>query len=204
MPAAFVDGELARGPQEGVALSRVRRPREVRGVDARGLDRVPVVIQGDGIPQLRNAPQLSFARVKVDDGLLPLLVVRAHGVLDVHEVSVVGVLRVIRGVDPVDVGHVARGDVERQAVPVAVPGNHLDFDVDFGVLLVELLEGLPVGGRGLLVPHAEGQPRSVRGVRGGIGRGAGGEGERRCRGQRGELPLLACEESTERHGCSFS
>src|SRR5699024_8991818 len=62
----------------------------------------------------------------------------------------------VRGVHPVHVRRVTAGDVQRQAGPVVVPGDHVDLHVP-AALRGERLEGLLIGGHRVLVPQAEGE-----------------------------------------------
>jgi hypothetical protein len=184
MPARCVDGELPGGGQQGVALPSVRRPGQAADVDSGRAHEALVVVEADRIPQLGNPPQLAFASVEVDDWLLPLVVVGAHGLAGVHDVAAVRVLGEIGGVRPVDVGHVPGGDVQRQAFPVLLPRHDLDPDVDARVLLRELLERRLVGRDGLLVPEAEGDgglPAApvLLGRRRACGQDEGGDGQSR-------------------------
>ena len=93
---------------------------------------------------MRDTPELAVAGVEIDDGLNPLVVVIAECGGDVDEVPIVRVLGEVGGIDPEDVGQVARVDVEWKALPVLTPRDYLDLDGDVLVLLLELLEGVLV------------------------------------------------------------
>lgn len=73
----------ASGGEQRVAALRTRSPLQGIYVNTRGLDEILVVVQGDGIPDLWNAPEFAMTRIQIDDGLDPLIVIVAEFLSDI-------------------------------------------------------------------------------------------------------------------------
>src|SRR5699024_12206977 len=77
------------------------------------------------------------------------------------QVPVIGIEPEIGGIGPEDVRHGARTDVLRESLPVVVPRNRLELDVDVRMVFLECGAGLLVRGRRILVPQPEGDGRGI-------------------------------------------